>query len=92
MADDEDPSTDLEALLEVSVEVTAVLGSTQMAISQVLKLGRGAVVELDRSVGEDIELLANGRVVALGEVVVVEDKLGISMTDILMAHGGLKRT
>ena len=91
MADDK-PKTDLEALMEVDVEVTAVLGSTQMAISQVLKLGRGAVVELDRSVGEDIELLANGRVVAMGEVVVVEEKLGISMTDILMAHGGIKRS
>ncbi len=93
MADDrsDPPTTDLEALLEVDVEVTAVLGSTMMAISQVLRLGRGAVVELDRRIGEDIEILANNRVVARGEVVVVEDCLGVSITDVLMAHGGAKR-
>ncbi len=90
MAEDS-PKTELEALLDVSVDVTAVLGTTQMAISQVLKLGRGAVVELDRHVGEDVEVFANNRVVARAEVVVVEDRLGVTITDVLMAHGGAKR-
>lgn len=76
--------TDLEALLDVSVEITAVLGTSMMPISQILKLGRGAVVELNRNVGEDIEVHANNRMVAHGEVVVVEDRLGVNLTDIVL--------
>ena len=75
--------TELEALLDVEVEITAVLGTSMMAISQILKLGRGAVVELNRTVNEDIEIHANNRIVAHGEVVVVEDRLGVSLTDIV---------
>lgn len=71
------------AVYEVDVEVTAVLGTTQMPVSQILKLGRGAVVELDRKVGEAIELHANNRRVARGEIVVVEDRLGVTMTEIM---------
>jgi flagellar motor switch protein FliN/FliY len=54
-----------------------------MPISQILKLGRGAVVELNRSVGEDIKVHANNRVVAMGEVIVVDDRLGVTMTEII---------
>jgi len=75
--------TDLEALLDVNVEISAVLGTPQMPIAQILKLGRGAVLELNRNVGEDIEVHGNNRLVAHGEVVVVEDKLGVSLTDIV---------
>jgi len=75
--------TDLEALLDVNVEISAVLGTAQMPIAQILKLGRGAVLELNRNVGEDIEVHGNNRLVAHGEVVVVEDKLGVSLTDIV---------
>jgi len=74
--------TDLEALLDVNVEISPVLGTAQMPIAQILKLGRGAVLELNRNVGEDIEVHGNNRLVAHGEVVVVEDKLGVSLTDI----------
>ena len=76
--------TELEALLDVEVEITAVLGTSMMPISQILKLGRGAVVELNRNVGEDIEVHANNRVVANGEVVVVEDRLGVNLTEIVV--------
>ncbi len=76
--------TELEALLDVEVEITAVLGTSMMAVSQILKLGRGAVVELNRAVGEDIEVHANNRMVAHGEVVVVEDRLGVNLTDIVV--------
>lgn len=76
--------TELEALLDVEVEITAVLGTSMMPISQILKLGRGAVVELNRAVGEDIEVHANNRMVAHGEVVVVEDRLGVNLTDIVV--------
>jgi flagellar motor switch protein FliN/FliY len=76
--------TELEALLDVNVEITAVLGTSMMPISQILKLGRGAVVELNRNVGEDIEVHANNRIVAHGEVVVIEDRLGVNLTNIVM--------
>jgi flagellar motor switch protein FliN/FliY len=72
-----------EALYDVEIEVAAVLGTAHMPISQILKLGRGAVVELNRKVGEAIELYANNRLVARGEIVVVEDKLGVTMTEII---------
>jgi len=76
--------TELDAVLDVSVEITAVLGTAMMPISQILKLGRGAVVELNRSVGEDIEIHANNRLVATGEVIVIEDRLGVNINDLVL--------
>lgn len=73
----------VEAIYDVPVQISAVLGRSQMQVSQLLKLGRGAVVELDRKVGEAIDIYVNNRLVARGEVVVVEDKLGITMTEIV---------
>ena len=75
--------TELDAVLEVSVDITAVLGTAIMPISQILKLGRGAVVELNRGVGEDIEIHANNRLVATGEVIVIEDRLGVNINDVV---------
>jgi len=74
---------DLTAVYDIPVTVQAVLGRAQMQVSQLLKLGRGAVVELDRKVGEAIDIYVNNRLVARGEVVVVEDRLGITMTEII---------
>lgn len=74
---------DLEAVYDIPVRVSAVLGKATMQVSQLLKLGRGAVVELDRKVGEAIDIYVNNRLVARGEVVVVEDRLGITMTEII---------
>jgi flagellar motor switch protein FliN len=74
---------DLEAVYEIPVQVSAVLGKANMQVNQLLKLGRGAVVELDRKVGEAIDIYVNNRLVARGEVVVVEDKLGVTMTEII---------
>ncbi len=71
------------AVYEVRVEVSAVLGTAMMPISQILKLGRGAVVELNRKVGEPIELRANEALVGYGEIAVVDDKLGVTMTEII---------
>jgi len=73
----------LDAVYAVPVEVSAVLGKATMPVSSLLKLGRGAVVELDRKVGEAIDIYVNNRLVARGEVVVVEDRLGITMTEII---------
>ena len=65
---------DLEAVYEIPVRVSAVLGTATMQVNQLLKLGRGAVVELDRKVREAIDIYVNNRLVARGEVVVVDDK------------------
>jgi len=74
---------ELEAVYDIPVQVSAVLGKATMQVSQLLKLGRGAVVELDRKVGEAIDIYVNNRLVARGEVVVVEDRLGVTMTEIV---------
>ena len=74
---------ELEAVYDIPVQVSAVLGKSTMRVSQLLKLGRGAVVELDRKVGEAIDIYVNDRLVARGEVVVVEDRLGVTMTEII---------
>jgi flagellar motor switch protein FliN/FliY len=74
---------DLEAVYDIPVQVAAVLGKSTMEVQQLLKLGRGAVVELDRKVGEAIDIYVNNRLVARGEVVVLEDRLGITMTEII---------
>ncbi len=79
----EGAQADLEAVYDVPVTVKAVLGTTVMHINQLLKLGRGAVVELERKVGDTVDIYVNDRLVARGEVVIVEDKLGVTMTEIV---------
>lgn len=77
---------DLEAVYDIPVTVSAVLGRSTMQVSQLLKLGRGAVVELDRKLGEAIDIYVNNRLVARGEVVMVDDnRLGVTMTEIVKA-------
>jgi flagellar motor switch protein FliN/FliY len=76
---------DLEAVFDVPVTVSAVLGKSAMEVSQLLKLGKGTIVELDRKVGEAIDIYVNDRLVARGEVVLVEDRLGVTMTEIIKA-------
>ncbi|MCC2662527.1 MAG: fliN [Geminicoccaceae bacterium] len=68
-------SDDLGAVYDIPVQLSAVLGKATMPVSQLLRLGRGAVVELDRKVGESIDILVNNRLVARGEVVIVDDRL-----------------
>ena len=86
---DSDPMTrgaaDLEAVFDVPVQVSAVLGRARMDVGDLLKMGPGAVLELDRKVGEAIDIYVNNRLVARGEVVLVEDKLGVTMTEIIKA-------
>lgn len=79
-------ANDVTAIYDIPVQVSAVLGRSSMKVSQLLKLGRGAVVELDRKVGEAIDIYVNNRLVARGEVVVVEDRLGITMTEIVKSE------
>ena len=79
---------DLDAIYDIPVQISAVLGKSSMQVAQLLKLGRGAVVELDRKVGEAIDIYVNNRLVARGEVVVVDDRLGVTMTEIIKSDRG----
>jgi flagellar motor switch protein FliN/FliY len=79
-------AADLEAVFDVPVQVSAVLGRAKMDIGDLLKLGPGAVLELDRKVGEAIDIYINNRLVARGEVVLVEEKLGVTMTEMIKAE------
>lgn len=84
-ADAKHSASDLEAVFDVPVTVSAVLGKSGMEVSQLLKLSKGTIVELDRKVGEAIDIYVNDRLVARGEVVLVEDRLGVTMTEIIKA-------
>jgi flagellar motor switch protein FliN len=79
-------ASELEAVFDVPVQVSAVLGRARMDIGELLKLGPGTVLELDRKVGEAIDIYVNNRLVARGEVVLVEEKLGVTMTEIIKAE------
>jgi len=76
-------AADLEAVFDVPVRVAAVLGQAKMQVSDLLKMATGTVLELDRKVGEAIDIYVNNRLVARGEVVLVEDRLGVTMTEII---------
>lgn len=81
-----DGNLTLDAVSDIPVQISVVLGKTNMQVQHLLKLGRGAVVELDRKVGEPVDIYVNNRLVARGEVVVVEDKIGVTMTEIIKAE------
>ena len=79
------PNRNLDTILRIPVSVQVILGSAMMPVSNLLKLGRGAVIPLDHRVGEPVDIIVNGRVIARGEIVVVEDdnaRLGVSLTEI----------
>ncbi len=73
----------LEVLLDIPMEVSVQLGATQMQIRDLLQLGQGSVIELEKMAGEPLEVLVNQRLVARGEVVVVNEKFGIRLTDVV---------
>ena len=76
-------ASDLAPVFDVPVHISAVLGKASMSVAQLLKLGAGSVLELDRRVGEAIDIYVNNRLVARGEVVVVDERLGVTMTEII---------
>lgn len=75
-------AADLSAVHDIAVKVSVVLGTTDLPVRQLLRLGRGAVLELNRRVGEDVDIYVNDRLVARGEIVSLGDKLGVTMTEI----------
>jgi len=84
--DGDKTAVDLAPVFDVPVNISAVLGKSYMSVSQLLKLGQGSVLELDRKVGEAIDIYVNNRLVARGEVVVVDDRLGVTMTEIIKSE------
>ncbi len=81
--DEEKTALDLKPVFDVPVSVQAVIGRTKLEVADLLQLGPGSVLELDRRVGEAIDIYVNARLVARGEVVVVDDRLGVTMTEII---------
>ena len=76
-------ASDLTTVFDVPVSISAVLGRAQLSVAQLLKLGAGSILELDRKVGEAIDIYVNNRLVARGEVVIVDERLGVTMTEII---------
>lgn len=83
MEEEEKAAADLAPVFDVPVNISAVLGKAHIDVNSLLKLTSGSVVELDRKIGEAIDIYVNNRLVARGEVVVVEDRLGVTMTEII---------
>ena len=79
---------DLEAVFEIPVNISAVLGRTYMEVSDLLRLDSGDVVEIDRKVGEAIDIYVNNRQIARGEAVLGDDRLGVTMTEIIKSERG----
>ena len=80
---DDKTASDLAPVFDVPVYISAVLGRAHLSVAQLLKLGAGSVLELDRKVGEAIDIYVNNRLVARGEVVVIDERLGVTMTEII---------
>lgn len=78
-----DEGHDIQAVYDVPVQVSAVIGRATMPVHQLLKLGHGAVVELDRKIGEAIDIYVNNRLIARGELIVIDDRVGVTMTEII---------
>ncbi len=76
-------SITLQSVYEIPVQISIVLGKAVMPVTQLLKLGKGSVIELDRKVGDPVDVFVNGRIVAKGEVVIVNDKIGVTLTEII---------
>ena len=89
-AEEENMELTLEALYDVPVQVSVVLGSTSMPLSNILKLGKGAVIELERTVGEPIDVFVNNKKVAKGEIVIVDEKIGVTLTEVVIHEKDFK--
>src|SRR5450755_4911237 len=87
-SEEEKTATDLAPVFDVPVNISAVLGRASLSVAQLLQLGQGSVLELDRKVGEAIDIYVNNRLVARGEVVIVDERLGVTMTEIIKDGDG----
>ena len=89
-ASDDNIELTLEALYDVPVQVSVVLGVATMSLSNILKLGKGAVIELERTVGEPIDVYVNNKKVAKGEIVIVDEKIGVTLTEVVISDRDFK--
>jgi flagellar motor switch protein FliN/FliY len=90
MGDEKIPRTDfskLKMILDIPLKVSVELGRTKMLVNDLLQLGQGSVIELDKIAGEPMEILINDKLVAMGEVVVVNEKFGVRLTDVVSQFG-----
>ncbi len=85
------PASDINMVLDIPVQLSVELGRTKVPIKHILQLGQGSVVELDAMAGEPMDVLVNGYLIAQGEVVVVNDKFGIRLTDVVTPSERLRR-
>ena len=83
LSEEDKSATDLSPVFDVPVNISAVLGRATMSVAQLLQLSSGSILELDRKVGEAIDIYVNNRLVARGEVVIVDERLGVTMTEII---------
>lgn len=81
----------LDFILDIPLEVSVEIGRTKMVVSELLQLGQGSVVELDKYAGEPVEIFVNERLIAMGEVVVVNEKFGVRLTDIISPAERIKQ-
>lgn len=86
-----DSAMNMEFLLDIPLEVSVELGRTKMIINDMLKLGQGSVIELSKLAGESLEILANQKPIARGEVVVVNEKYGVRLTEVISPMERLER-
>ena len=86
-----DSSVNMEFLLDISLDLTVELGRTKMLINDMLKLGQGSVIELSKLAGESLDILANQKPIARGEVVVVNDKYGVRLTEVISPMERIER-
>lgn len=88
-----DGKPNLDVIMNIPVDVQVVLGSTRMPVANLMKLGRGAIVTLEKEIGDPVDIVVNGRVIARGEVIVLEDdpsRFGVSLTEVMGAGGSAK--
>ena len=79
----EEKNLTIDSLYEIPVKVSVMLGKTHMQIDDLLKLGKGSVVELDKKVGEPVDICINDKIVAKGEIVIVDNKIGVTLTELI---------
>ncbi len=84
----EQANSRVKAMSEVWIETTAILGTTHIPVSQLLKVGRGAVIELDSGVDDPIQIMANDVLIARGDVVIVDDKIAIQINEMVKRESG----
>lgn len=87
----EDVDVNLDVILDVPLSLSLEVGRTRLSIRELLKLNKGSIVELDRAAGEPLDVMVNGTLVAHGEVVQVDDKYGVRLTDVVSPAERLKR-